>query len=699
MPYQLIITEKPKAAQKIAAALADGKPVKGVINGVAYYKVTHGKKDLVVSSAVGHLYVLAERAGNTWKYPVFDVEWKPTFEVNDKSEYSRKYLEAIKKLSKDADDFVVATDYDIEGEVIGLNIIRSACKQKDAKRMKFSTLTKPDLEKAYENLSPRLDWKFAEAGETRHEMDWIWGINVSRALTASVKAAGAFKVLSSGRVQGPALKIIIDREREIKAFKSTPYWQLELLGSANSKPIDAWHSEDKFWDQPQAQKIFDKTKGKKATVKKVDKNTFTQAPPHPFDLTTLQTEAYRTLSIAPKQTLMLAQSLYTDGYISYPRTSSHVLPKEIGYGKILKDISKLPEYTEHCKFLLKKKDLQPNNGKKTDPAHPAVYPTGELPKNIEEKEQKLYDLIVRRFLATFGDPATRETNEIDIDVNGETFMAKGMRTVVKGWHELYGRYATFKDEELPPVKEGQEIKVDEIKMHSKETQPPKRYTPASIIKELTKRNLGTKTTRAMIVDSLQNRGYLKGDQAIEATELGLHTTEILEKYAPKILDEKLTRHFEIEMDQIIEGKKTSKEVLEEARDVLSKVLADFKKSEKDIGAGLRIANVETRRQENLIGNCPVCKTGHLRKLFSRKTKKAFIACDRYPECKTTFPLPHGLIQPQKKDCLKCGVPVIKVIRKGKRPFEMCLNTSCETKALWGKKKEEKPAEAKAEVAS
>ncbi len=699
MTYQLIITEKPKAAQKIAAALADGKPIKESYQGVPFYKITKGKTDIVVGSAVGHLFVLSEKEGNTWKYPVFEVEWKPTYEISEKSAFSKKYLQTIKKLCKEADDVIVATDYDIEGEVIGLNIVRFACNRKDAKRMKFSTLTKPDLVKAYDNVSPRLDWPLAEAGETRHEMDWIWGINLSRALTASVKAAGAFKVLSSGRVQGPALKIVVDREREIKAFKSTPYWQIELIGEANDKVIDAWHSEDKFWDREKAQKIFDKTKGKKASVKKVERTKFNQEPPHPFDLTTLQTEAYRTLRIAPKQTLMTAQNLYTDGYISYPRTSSQKLPKEIGYDKILKSLSKIDAYADNCKALLKKKDLKPNEGKKSDPAHPAIYPTGEIPKGMDERDQRLYDLIVRRFMATFGDIAVRETMQVNIDINGEEFIAKGTRTLEKGWHELYGRYATFKEEELPDVKIGQEVKVKDLKLHDKETQPPKRYTPASIIKELTKKNLGTKSTRAVIVDSLAQRGYVKGD-ALEATDLGMQTIEILEKYAPKILDEKLTRHFEVEMDRIMEGKKKSREVLDEAQQILRKLLEDFKEKEKEIGAGLRIANVETRKQERLIGKCPVCKEGDLRIIFSKKTKKQFIACNRYPACKTTFPLPGGKIQPMRKDCEKCSMPMIKVIRAGKRPFEMCINPKCETKALWKsyqKPAEEPKAEAKSSV--
>ena len=143
----------------------------------------------------------------------------------------------------------------------------------------------------------------------------------------------------------------------------------------------------------------------------------------------------------------------------------------------------------------------------------------------------------------------------------------------------------------------------------------------------------------------------------------------------------------------MEKKKKSQEVLGEAKELLTDLLTDFKKKEKEIGAGLRVANVETRKQERLIGKCPACKEGDLRIIFSKKTKKQFIACNRYPACKTTFPLPGGKIQPMRKDCEKCFMPVIKVIRAGKRPFEMCINPKCETKALW--KTYQKPTEAPA----
>jgi len=693
MAYELIIAEKPKASQKIAQALADGKPIKKSENGVPYYEITHGKTDVVVACAVGHLYTVGEKKKKKgWTFPVFEVEWKESASARKDAAYSRKYLNVIKKLAKKAKSFTVACDYDIEGEVIGLNCVRYACNKKDAARMKFSTLTKPDIIESYEHKSKHLDWGQANAGEARHIMDWFNGINYSRALTAAIKSTGAFKIMSMGRVQGPALKLIVDKEREIKAFKPVPFWQIELLGEVDKKSILAWHEKDKFWDKKEASKVFNKVKGeKKALVQDVSTKEFQQFAPHPFDLTSLQIESHRCFGIAPKITLEIAQELYTSGYISYPRTSSQVLPVEIKYTKIIKRMQKQKNYTKLGELLLKKKDLIPNNGKKTDPAHPAIYPTGIAPKALKQYEKKIYDLIVKRFFATFGEPAIRETMKIDINCKEEIFIAKGTRTVKKGWHILYEPYVNLKEEELPKVEKDQQIKVKKIILHDKETLPPKRYTDASIIKELEKRNLGTKATRASIIDTLFNRNYVEG-KPIEATELGIATIGTFEKYCPKLLDEGLTKHFEEAMEGIREGKVKQKAVLKEVKEAISKILVDLKKHEKKIGKDLAEANRKAQDKQNYIGKCPNCGG----KLQMRRGKFGrFIACAKYPKCKTTFNLPNtGFVKPREELCKECKFPTVLMIRKGKKPQIVCINPKCPTKKVRDKaaKKEIKQLE-------
>jgi len=201
---ELIICEKPSAAAKVASALADGKLEKKNYKKIPYYELTHGKNKIFIGCAVGHLYGLGQKGKQGWTYPVFEIEWQPTYQMSKDAGYVKGYIDTLQMLSKKADVFTAACDYDIEGEVIGLNALRFACGVKDGHRMKFSTLTKPDLIEAYANKSAKLDWGQAKAGETRHMLDWFYGINLSRALTSSIKAAGAFKVMSIGRVQGPA---------------------------------------------------------------------------------------------------------------------------------------------------------------------------------------------------------------------------------------------------------------------------------------------------------------------------------------------------------------------------------------------------------------------------------------------------------------------------------------------------------------
>jgi len=675
---ELIITEKPKSAQRIAEALADGKPLKKGAKGVYYYEVTHGNNDIIIASAVGHLFGIAEKKKKGMKYPVFDVEWKPLFEISKGAAFSEKYYDMIKKLSKKADVFTVSTDYDIEGSVIGMNIIKLICKQKDARRMKFSTLTKPDLIKAYENAEASLDWGQAIAGETRHNLDFFYGINLSRALTASIKKAGMFKILSIGRVQGPALKIIVEKEKVIAAFKPVPFWQLELIGSVKNGKLVALHKTDKFWKKKEAEGIYKKVKGKDGAVGDVKKQEFKQAAPYPFDLTTLQTEAYRCFGMSPKFTSSIAQDLYTSGLISYPRTASQQLPAAIEYKKILQQLQKSTNYESLCRELLKKPVLNPNNGKKTDPAHPAIYPTG-IKARLEEAKQKVYDLIARRFLATFSEAAIRETMTVSVNIVEEIFVATGTRTVFEGWHKFYGPYVKLKEEELPNAEVGEEFKQEKLSKLEKETKAPPRYTPASIIKELEKRNLGTKATRADIVDTLYRRGYVS-DKALQATDLGIKIVETLQKYVPEVIDEELTRHFEMEMEEVMERKKEQGAVLKEAEEVLTGILSNFKKKEIKVGKELFEATKASEIKENTIGKCLKCGEGTL--MMKRGKFGKFIACSKYPDCEVTFKLPsNGLIKNTTNICDDCKHPKILVIKKRKKPQEVCINLDCPTKVL------------------
>ena len=690
MAYELIIAEKPQAAKKIAEALADKTAKKEAKKKVPYYTLKHNGKEIVVACAVGHIYGLAQKVEGKkkWTYPVFNIEWVPSYSISKTSAFTKNYLDVIQTLAKKAKDVTIATDYDAEGEVIGLNVMRFACNKKDANRMKFSTLTKKELIHSYEDKANKINWPQANAGETRHILDWYWGINLSRALTLAVKLArGGFKLLSAGRVQGPALKLVVEKEKEIRAFKPDPYWELKLTGKFGKNKVEGLHQEGKIWEKKKAADIYKKVKDEKSgKISKIDKRQQKQKPPVPFDLTTLQTEAHKCLRISPKETLALAQNLYINGFISYPRTSSQKLPERLGLRNILKEIAKNKTYKALADKLLKLKTLKPNEGKKTDDAHPSIYPTGNIPGALTDREGKLYDLIVRRFLSVFGEPAVRETVKAYVDVKKELFVIEGTRTVEKNWHEFYGSYVMLDEVELPAFKEKDEINITKIDKLDKETSPPKRYTESSIIRALEKANLGTKATRSTIIETLFTRGYVLG-KSIEATELGIKTVEILHKYAPRIIDQELTRTFEDYMEEIRKGKKTEEEVLETAKARLIEVLEDFKKNEKKIGEGLGEAENEGFKQRNTVGKCPNCKNGNL---MIRKSKFGkFIGCDAYPDCKTTFSLPsNGIIKPTEEVCAECNHPKVNVRYPRQKEQLICINPKCVT---WTKEWKEKQA--------
>lgn len=665
--YELIITEKPQAALKIASAL--GKATKRNQGNVPYYEVDRKGEKIVVACAVGHLFTLSQiKSGSS--VPEFEIKWFPNYMVR-KKDFTKRYFDVIKKLVKGASSVTVATDYDVEGEVIGLNVVKFIAGQPDAERMKFSTLTEKELNQAYESKSSSVDWGQAIAGETRHYLDWFYGINLSRALMNAIKSIGSFRIFSVGRVQGPALNLIVKKEKQISAFKPKKYWQVFV--TLENPEIELVHNKDIF--KKSELKKFEGLIGKTGFASTTKKEQI--LPPNvPFNLTNLQTEAYSFHGITPSRTLKAAQSLYLAGLISYPRTSSQKLPPSINYKEILKTLAK--QYGIDKQITRDR----PIEGKKSDPAHPSIYPTGQK-QILSGDEEKVYNLIVRRFLALFMDNAAIENKTINVDVNELKFVKKGSAIKKKGWLSVYPR--KIKETDLPDV-DG-EVKISDSRTEEKETQPPKRYSPASIVSELEKRNLGTKATRSSILETLYDRGYIQ-DQSIKATPLGISLIETLEKHSPIIIDETLTRDIEKEMDSIQKMKfqksqiEKEREIIENSKKIITDISNQFEKQEQEIGKELLDAQTQLREQEreaNKLNVCPVCKRGHLQIMYSRKTRRQFVACDKYPDCKNTYSLPpNSLIKKAKDNCSECGFPKLISIRRGKRPWIFCFNPECET---------------------
>ncbi|ACJ15800.1 topA [Thermococcus onnurineus NA1] len=706
----LIIAEKPNVARKIAYALAEGRPVRKTIGKVPYYEFTRDGKRIIVAPAVGHLFSLAPKT-KTYGYPVFDIEWVPVYVAEKGKSYAKDYIKALATLAKRADEFVVACDYDTEGEVIGYTALKYACgvDPSKAKRMKFSALTKKDLLKAWYNLESTINFGMADAGIARHVLDWYWGVNLSRALTSAIKrASGKWMVLSTGRVQGPTLKFLVDREKEIQNFKPTPYWVIKMVLEKNGQQYTAVYEKERILDENEAKRIVEEAKKGPAFVEKVDVKQQNRHPPVPFDLGTLQREAYSAFGYSPKKTLELAQKLYERGLTSYPRTSSQKLPKNLNFRSILQNLAKLPEYKPFAHELLGKERLKPVEGKKDDPAHPAIYPTGELPKpgELTKDEANLYDLIVRRFLALFMEPAVREIMKVIINSNGHRFILSGARTIKEGWLKVYGKYVKFDEAILPAFKEGEPVKVLQIKREKKKTKPPARYSPAAVIKRMEDLGIGTKATRAQILETLYSRGYIEGKKKIKVTPLGMRVVEALERNVPDIVSVELTRAFEEKMEEIMAGKADKDRVIEESKEQLIKILQQFKEKELDIGkvlmettgTGVTTSKENAKRAGTVkelseteekdvkktiekgektplvVGKCPKCG-GDLVVRYNRKTGKRFVGCSNWPKCNVTYPLlQRGRIIPTNKTCCD-GAPVVKIREKG-REYEICLDMNC-----------------------
>jgi len=683
--YTLIITEKPDAAQRIASALNEkGKVEKKEDNGVPYY-VAKRDKEIVVVPALGHLYTIAEERKGRNYYPVFNFRWVPRYAAERGAKQIRTWIETISKLANDADTFVDACDYDIEGSVIGYCILKYACGNKEniSKRMKYSTLTKEELEKSYAELRPHLDFALIEAGGTRHEVDWLYGVNLSRALTISARNwSGKYATLSTGRVQGPTLKFLVSREKSIRSFVPTPYWEIRAEVEINGSVFEAEYEKQKIEIKTEADTVLNACKGKNGQVEKIDVKRFKQNPPVPFDLGTLQSEAYGLFGYTPRRTSFIAQRLYLDALISYPRTSSQKLPPEINYKAILKKLSRVPKYKKLAKELLRKPELKPREGKKKDPAHPAIYPTGKLPeRDLDDSEKKVLDLIVRRFMAVFSEPATKQTMKVHINVNEHQFYLRGRQTLKEGWLRFYKPYLRSEEVLLPPIEEGQTITVKKVISEDKFTKPPPRYNPGSLLKKMEENEIGTKATRANIMQTLYDRKYVR-EERMMVTNLGFEVLEVLEKYCPPVVSIRLTSELEERMDKIQAKREKRENVLVDTVEILKPVVQELKEKEKIIGKQLSDAIKRARLEERIIGTCPVCGTGKLMILYSRKTGKRFIGCTNYfkGKCETSFPLPQkGSVRPLGKNCRGCGWPTVQVRMKGRRPWTLCFNPDCPLK--------------------
>ena len=572
--YALVIAEKPRAAAKIAEAL--GARTRFKVDGLSVWVGRLGRDYVVIAPTAGHLYTLyTEERG----YPTFSYSWGPRWLYEKGSEHLKMYYSVLKKLAGRAKYYVNACDYDIEGSVIGYNIIYHLGDVKRAYRVKFSTLTREELVKAFSNLQP-LDWGNIESGIARHVLDWIWGINVSRALSDIVsRVYGRKVVLSAGRVQSPTLLELVRRYLERETFVPEISFTLSVKVGYGGREYSLENLFQPFRRASDAQKTLETLKGGgRLVVERVERREVRLAPPPPFNLTELQLEAARTLGYSPARTLEIAESLYLESLISYPRTNSEKLPPTIDNTSILRRLASLPELGTYASELLRRGLLRPREGEREDPAHPAIHPTGYLPgQKLKKGEAELYELIVRRYLASFYPEAlVAEVSYTLVDPStGLRFRLSGRRVLKYEWLKVY-HYRRVEPVEVPSLATGASLGVSSAKLVRVYSKPPIPYSRATILKWMEGVGIGTEATRAEIIENIFRRGYVRGGR-IEVTELGLNVARILSTLFKEITEVELTREFERKLGEIASGARTREEVIEEAKAKLRDKLLEVRK--------------------------------------------------------------------------------------------------------------------------
>jgi len=580
--YVLVIAEKPKAARKIAEALSEGSTrwCKGP-GKAGFWLLEFNGETFVVASAVGHLFGLYSSQRG---FPVFEYSWRPLWEVDPSASYTKPYFSLLERLSRKASLYVNACDYDIEGSVIGYMIIKWFGDLGRARRAKFSALTPRELRRAFRSLT-RLDYEMVEAGLARHELDWLWGINVSRALMESVKRVTGRRVtLSAGRVQSPTLVEIAKRDLERRVFVPLPYFQVTALLEVGG--VDIVVDIGSYEEHSKARHVANRIKSSgKAIVKGVRERHFSIAPPYPFNLPDLQAEAARHFRYSPYFTQKVAEELYLEGLISYPRTNSQRLPADLDYKQIVESIGRMPPYRELARHLLESTSgkLIPRNGPKDDPAHPAIYPTGLAPREpLSGARAKIFDLIVRRFLATLAVPAKYLFIVVELDVAGYAASVNGKRIVEEGWLALYEPYVSFREKLLPRLVPGQELTLKSIRVNRRYTRPPEPYSKIKVVRWMESVGIGTESTRARIVELLFDRGYVESQGSnIKVTRLGLAVVRVLKTYFRDLTSVELTRMFEQYLEEIRNRRTTREEIVNSAKKLIGNKIGVFKEKYMD----------------------------------------------------------------------------------------------------------------------
>src|SRR6266480_47088 len=468
---RLIITEKNNSAKRIAEILSGGKAKADAAYKVPFYTWSDAAGDHMAIGLKGHVFGPA--------FPEDYSNWQETdlHELIDaeivKEATDKNVVKAIRKVAKDADEIVIATDYDREGELIGLEALeevaavnpvavgdgaeaRSPLEHRPSiERARYSALTKDEIERAFSALD-ELSYDLAYAGAARQDIDLIWGATLTRAVSLATRRFGS-NFLSVGRVQSPTLGLIVERELERRAHVAKPYWEVFARFQHPDGSFEAHHATDRFWQKTEADAALAGTKTP-GIVNEVSAKRSERKPPAPFNTTAFTTEASNRLGITPKRAMQLAEDLYMDGFMFAPRTDNTVYPRSLPIGELVASLVRIPEFEAGAPLL--NGDLTPTRGKKETTDHPPIYPTQAVhPGALEGPKQRVYELVARRFLASFAAPMAIESTRADIEAGSQTYFVRGSVVTDSGFAAIY-TYARSRDEEIPKLTEGQELALD-----------------------------------------------------------------------------------------------------------------------------------------------------------------------------------------------------------------------------------------------
>lgn len=648
----LIIAEKHDAAKRIAQILAGNKPQSQRVGGVETFRFD----DRVIMGLSGHIVGVDYPPGyNNWQ----KVECKDLIRAEIVVRpIQEKIISALRSLGKKADRITVATDYDREGELIGVEALKIAQEENPdlkADRVRYSAITKEEIQNAFRKPE-EVDFDLAASGEARQIIDLVWGAALTRYISLTSGRLGK-EFLSVGRVQSPTLAIIVDREREIQSFEPQPYWEIY---ADLEKELRVQHAKGRIWEKAEVDAIISNL-GPEGVVQSIEKKPRIDKPPAPFDTTSFISAA-SVIGFSAANAMRIAEWLYVNGFISYPRTDNTVYPASIDLRALTALFTK-GAFSEEAKRLLQGK-MVPTRGKRSTTDHPPIYPTAPVGKSeLKEEQWRIYELVVRRFFATLAEKCVWEATSLKVDIGKEPFRASGARLIDAGWRYYYP-YSKAEEHLLPALLEGERLRVLGHSVEAKETQPPARYSQGKLIKLMDELGLGTKSTRHDIISKLYARAYVQGNP-MKPTNTAYAVVDSLQKYAPTITKPEMTQTLEKDMTLISERKIKEDDVIEESRVMLTSVFDELAQNQECIGQSLK----DGLRTDKIVGACEKCGS----ELIIRRGRRGsrFIGCSGYPECRFTLPLPRfGTVIVTDRTCDQHGMNHIRIINKGKRPWDL-----------------------------